>query len=176
MFRNEETGGVDSFEGEQRGLSREAARISREAAPAAHDPVAGNDDAHRIAAHGTAHGPGRTAGSPLPGDLRSQFSVGDGLPVGNLQQGLPYGPPERSARRVQGRHEIGFPASEIAVEPFDGLHEHGKHPLAVLRAERVAEVSLSFEPEARKVLAVGGDRYAAQRRPVSIGVLHGIRI
>lgn len=52
-FRDEQPGHVRLFEGEEPDLFRNAAGVSRQAAVAAHDPVAGDDNADRIVPYGT---------------------------------------------------------------------------------------------------------------------------
>ena len=54
LFRDEQSGHVRLFEGEEPDFFRNAAGISRQAAVAAHDPVAGDDNADRIVPYGTA--------------------------------------------------------------------------------------------------------------------------
>lgn len=56
LFRDEQSGHVRLFEGEEPDFFRNAAGISRQAAVAAHDPVAGDDNADRIVPYGTAYG------------------------------------------------------------------------------------------------------------------------
>lgn len=86
LFRDEQSGHVRLFEGEEPDLFRNAAGISRQAAVAAHDPVAGDDNADRIVPYGTAYGLRRHGLlSLLPCDFFRNILIGDCFPVRYLQ-------------------------------------------------------------------------------------------
>lgn len=94
-FRDEQPGHVRLFEGEEPDLFRNAAGVSRQAAVAAHDPMAGDDNADRIVPYGTAYGLRRHGLlSLLPCDFFRNILVGNCFPIRYLQQYFPYGLPE----------------------------------------------------------------------------------
>lgn len=85
-FRDEQPGHVRLFEGEEPDLFRNAAGVSRQAAVAAHDPMAGDDNADRIVPYGTAYGLRRHGLlSLLPCDFFRNILVGNCFPIRYLQ-------------------------------------------------------------------------------------------
>src|SRR5215475_131260 len=63
------------LEPEQIALAIQAAAVADEVSGRADDPVAGNDDGHRVTTVGETDGPGRGR----PPDLAGELPVGDGL-------------------------------------------------------------------------------------------------
>src|ERR687885_407078 len=105
-------------------LAVQAAAVAGEAARSAHDPVAGHDDADRVASIRQSNGPGGAGASNVLGEL----AVGQCLAVGNLSQGRPYGALEWGTGKSQGHVEIGSLPAEVLLQLLDRLRERGGIP------------------------------------------------
>src|SRR3989442_15774819 len=131
------------FKREQRALSIEPARVTREAAVRSDDAVARNDDADRIAPGRGARG----AGAARASGAARELAVGDGLAETDSRDRLPH---VLLKRRAFGR-ERGFEALALAAEVFGQLAFR-------LAQRRVARIAPPIRINLRKIfLAVEVD-------------------
>lgn len=95
--------------------------------------------AHRLRGH-----PGK---SLLFGKLTGDFTVGRGLPIGNLQKDFPYGLAEFGTGGVQRRQKIRLFTGEIDIQPASGLCESGRFLLDAFAGQIPRKAFLSVEPQ-----------------------------
>ena len=126
-------------------------------------PVAGHDDADRVAAVGESHGSGRR-GFADPG---REFAVGDRLSVGDLQEGTPDRGLERGAGEGQRKVEDGALTGEVLRQLGDDLGE--RCGVGDAEGVRGRPVPLVFLVEADEC-AVGGDQGQRAEGTVHNGV------
>ena len=106
--------------------------------------------------HSAAHCLGGHAGySLLPCKLLSDFAIGHGLPIGNLQKNAPNSLPEGGTDGMQGRHEIGFFAGEVNIH-FTVSPEH-----KALFEQLVSEKKQAYEEK----FSVGYDLSFSVQKP-----------
>ena len=108
-------------------LPGHAAAVSSQASAGPHHPVAGNDQADGVVAHGAAYGLGRHLFFPrlschLPGD----GPIGHGLSIRDGQHDPSHLLPENTAGQFKGRGEAGILPLEIQFQPAAGLLENGQ--------------------------------------------------
>ena len=99
------------------------------------------------------------------------MAVGDGLPVGNLEQEAPHLLPERGADGCQGGNKGGLTPTEIGVEPKGCSTQDSSCAVAIGRrqglnnggGEPCGQVALPAEPKANQSPAVGSKKDFAER-------------
>ncbi len=162
------------FEVEQEGFFVGACGVAGEGTVAAEHPVAGDYQGYGVVSHRIAHSlcrhPFQTV---LAGDGTCYLAVGDGVAVWDFEQQLPHMFAKVAALHPQIRGEIGDSATEIAVEPEEGLAENGQVGIfGSVGGKRRGEIFLTLEPKSCKCLSVGGEDDTAKRRLVAGGEIH----
>src|SRR6266853_1536920 len=157
------------FKSEQRALSIEPARVTRQAAVRSDDAVARNDDADRIASGRGARG----ARAARKSCAARELAVGDGLAEADRGDRLPH---VLLKRRAFGS-ERGLEALTLAAEEFGQLASD----LAQRRVARIAppirldlrKIFLAVEVDAGESFAVCDEQHPPLGTFIEIVVVHG---
>lgn len=126
----------------------DAPGVSGQTAVGSYYPVAGDENGDLIVSHSAAHCLGGHAGySLLPCKLLSDFAIGHGLPIGNLQKNAPNSLPEGGTNGMQGRHEIGFFAGEVNIQLAFGFRKDWCFLPDMFLGQIVGKIFFALKPQ-----------------------------
>ena len=115
-------------------------------------------------ADGSAHGLGRHPGKAhILCQLLGDPAVGDRLPIGDLQQNLPYSPAKFRSHGMQRRQKAGRLTGKIKVQPAPSLRKRRRFPVDALRRQSAGKILLSVKPQAGQADLIGRQKDPAQR-------------
>ena len=177
VLRHEKAAYVGALQFQQFFLFGDSARVPGQTAVCADYPVTGDDNGDFVMSDRAAH---RLRGHPgkslLFGKLPGDFTVGRGLPIGNLQKDFPYGLAEFGTGVVQRRREIRLLAREIDIQPAFGLRKNGRFLRNALAGQIPRKVFLPIKPQPGQPDLVRGQQNAPQRGIVMLNICHGLRL
>ena len=147
---------------QQKTLFFQTAAVACQAPVRAHDPVAGDQDGDRVAVVGHAHRPAGVG----PSDLAGQLAVGDGLAIGDGEQGVPHQPLKIRPGGGEGQVEAAPLPGKILPQLLRAPLQQG--------AGGTAQDMISEEKARDSLSAAGkGEEPDGAAEPQGVTFLHG---